>query len=280
MGKVTTGTDRDRSMPEPLLALIFDVDGTLADTEEAHRIAFNQTFHAAGLDWHWDPDLYTQLLAVAGGKERILHYINVYQAAFSKGFSPDELNSQVAALHRDKTQRYQEMLRRGEVPVRSGVKRLLKQAHDCGLKLGIATTTSMTNVDALLQNAFAEEVRGWIDMIAAGEMVAHKKPAADIYQCALHGLGLRSENCIAFEDSLIGLQSASGAGLKTIITTDRYSRHRHFDGALIVLDKLGETDDPIEVISGDPMGHSYVDLAMIRELHAMAYSETGSETGK
>lgn len=262
-------------MPEPLLALIFDVDGTLADTEEAHRIAFNQAFHEVGLDWEWGPDLYAKLLAVAGGKERIMYYIQTHQAPLPEKVGQEgEIISFVTNLHRDKTQRYQQMLKNGEVPVRSGVQRLLKEAHDGGLKLGIATTTSMTNVDALLNNAFEPDVRGWIDMIAAGEMVQHKKPAADIYHCALEGLGLRAGQCIAFEDSVIGLQSASGAGLKTIITTDRYSRHRHFDGALIVLDQLGEADDPMEVLQGDALDHRFMDLALVRALHATAYSGT------
>ena len=288
-------------MPDALLALIFDVDGTLADTEEAHRLAFNETFHAAGLNWVWDPELYTQLLAVAGGKERLLHFIKTCPVSLPRSLSlhgedyQDNVVEYVAALHRDKTQRYQDMLRNGEVPLRSGVQRLLREAHASGLKLGIATTTSMTNVDALLDVAFDSEVRGWIDMIAAGEMVQHKKPAADIYQCALHGLGLRASQCIAFEDSLIGLQSATGAGLRTIITTDRYSRQRQFDGALIVLDSLGEPDAPFEVISGSAAVnnydlhsnglnsnglhnygvHSYVDLSMVRDLYANAYAENG-----
>lgn len=260
-------------MTKPLMALIFDVDGTLADTEEAHRIAFNQTFETFGLEWHWSPELYTELLAVAGGKERILHYINAYQAPLTQHVKrTEQVTDFVATLHRDKTQRYQMMLRHGDVPLRPGVKRLLREAHDSKLKLAIATTTSMTNVDALLASAFAPEVRQWFDMIAAGDMVEHKKPSPDIYQCALAGLGLTAEYCIAFEDSVIGAQAATAAGLHTIITTDRYSRRRKFGDVLIVLDKLGEPDDPIEVLKGDASGHRFVDLALVRELHTKAYA--------
>jgi beta-phosphoglucomutase-like phosphatase (HAD superfamily) len=86
-------------------ALIFDVDGTLAETEEIHRQAFNDTFAKLDLDWTWDRALYCELLRVTGGKERILHYLVRYR--------PDEAllsEERVRAIHALKTDRYTELL--------------------------------------------------------------------------------------------------------------------------------------------------------------------------
>ena len=70
-----------------LKALIFDVDGTLADTErDGHRVAFNQAFAEAGLDWDWTVSLYGDLLEVTGGRERILFYLDRYRPDFSYNF--------------------------------------------------------------------------------------------------------------------------------------------------------------------------------------------------
>jgi beta-phosphoglucomutase-like phosphatase (HAD superfamily) len=62
-----------------LKALIFDVDGTLSDTErDGHRVAFNQAFDEFGINWHWSVETYGELLAVTGGKERMKFYAKNY----------------------------------------------------------------------------------------------------------------------------------------------------------------------------------------------------------
>lgn len=255
-------------MPE-LAALIFDVDGTLADTEDAHRVAFNQTFHDAGFDWHWDPALYHKLLAVTGGKERILHYITHYQPP---GELPQDLPGYIAQLHADKTRRYTDMLADGAIPLRPGVKRLLTEAHDSGMRLAIATTTSPANVEALIRYAFAPEVLDWFEVIAAGDTVKAKKPAPDIYLLALQQLALAPQQCLALEDSGNGILSARGAGLQTVITTNAYTHDHSFDDALIVLDQFGEPDQPFTVLQGDAHGKHYLDLQLLKMLHAQAYA--------
>ena len=136
------GADQTMSV---LSALIFDVDGTLAETEELHREAFNAAFAAAGLDWHWDTALYSQLLAVSGGKERIAHY--QHRAGITPALDP----AQVAALHADKTTRYTARLSASDISLRPGIRRVLAEAKEAGLRLAIATTTSRPNVDALLR---------------------------------------------------------------------------------------------------------------------------------
>jgi len=252
-----------------LAALIFDVDGTLADTEDAHRIAFNQTFQGAGLDWNWDPALYHKLLAVTGGKERILHYIQQYQPP---GDLPEDLTGYIAKLHADKTRCYTSMLAEGRIPMRPGVKRLLTEAHETGVRLAIATTTSPANVEALIRYAFAPEVLDWFEVIAAGDAVKAKKPAPDVYLLALQQLGLPPQSCLAFEDSGNGIRSAHGAGLKSIITTNAYTHDHSFDDAIIVLDQFGEPGQPFTVLQGDARGRQYLDLDLLRILHAQAYA--------
>ena len=221
-------------------ALIFDVDGTLADTErDGHRIAFNLAFAEAGLDWHWDVDLYGELLAVTGGKERMRHYVDRHRLDYKK---PADFDEQVAQLHAAKTHYYTQLLAQGGIPLRPGVLRLLNQARHNGVRLAIATTTTPENVSALLCHAISEEAESWFEVIGAGDVVPAKKPAPDIYYYVLERLGLPAAACIAFEDSENGLRSARDAGLKTVITVNDYTVTHDFHGAAIVLDHLGEAN--------------------------------------
>lgn len=248
-----------------LKALIFDVDGTLADTERnAHRPAFNKAFAAAGLDWYWGVELYGELLKVTGGKERILYYIENHLPSFQ---APGDLNEFIAGLHRAKTGFYTETVAKGEVPLRPGVRRLLLEAQRAGLRLAIATTTSRENVEALLEYSLESDAASWFEVIAAGDVVGAKKPAPDIFHYALEGLKLGPEECLALEDSANGLRAARGAGLETLVTISDYTRNERFAGAALVVDQLGEPDQPMTVIAGDAGGAQQVDVALLRRLH-------------
>ena len=172
-----------------LRALIFDVDGTLAETEELHRRAFNDAFAAAGLAWSWDEALYRDLLRVTGGKERIRHYIEAHAAD-----TCIERTDAVRDLHRDKTARYTAFAEEGALELRSGIASLISDARDAGLRLAIATTTSRENVDALIGATFRKNP---FDVVAAGDDVPAKKPAPDIYLLALELLGLPAADCVA-----------------------------------------------------------------------------------
>jgi HAD superfamily hydrolase (TIGR01509 family) len=251
-------------MPE-LKALLFDVDGTLADTErDGHRVAFNAAFRDAGLDWEWDAELYGKLLAVTGGKERIRHYLDHYNTEFERPAGLDEF---IAGLHKAKTAHYTRMLAEGAIPVRSGVKRLIQEARTAGLRLAVATTTTPENVTALLEHALEAGSTDWFEVIAAGDIVPAKKPSPDIYVWAMEKMELEPEDCIVFEDSRNGILASHGAGLKTIITVNGYTAKDDFNGAAIVLDSFGEPDRPFRVLAGDAGDKHCLDVELVKRLH-------------
>ncbi len=221
-------------------AIIFDVDGTMADTEEAHRLAFNQTFAENHLPWNWHETLYGKLLKVTGGKERIKHYVASCQPDFHK---PADYEDFVKRLHQLKTSHYTAMLRTGRIPLRPNVKRLITEAKQAGLKLAIATTTSPENVATLLQQGLGEGGEALFDVIGCGDIVPNKKPAPDIYQWVLERLHLNAADCIALEDSENGLRSSLAAGVKTFMITNHYTRHQDFSGAAAVFEDLSDLED-------------------------------------
>lgn len=250
-----------------LQALIFDVDGTLADTErDGHRVAFNQAFAEAGLDWVWDQDLYAELLQVTGGKERIQHYAQNYHQDLAASKSFPEM---VSRLHALKTRYYTALLESGAIPLRPGVERLLREAREYGLRLAIATTTTPSNVEALLCHTLGAEAMSWFEVIGAGDIVPQKKPAPDIYQYVLAEMNIPASDCMAFEDSGPGLCSSLAAGLKTVITVNGYTRGQEFQDSAIVLDHMGEPDCPFSVLSAQTVnGHQYLDIRMLQELYS------------
>ena len=194
-----------------LKCIIFDVDGTMADTErDGHRVAFNLAFDEQDLDWHWDEGLYGQLLAVTGGKERIDYY--------QRDFLHQNILSATAIkdLHACKTKHYIQLLESGKIPLRPGVKELILQAQKENIRLAISTTTTPINVTTLLKNTLGNEAESLFDVIAAGDVVANKKPAPDIYYYALINLGIKPNECIALE---------------TIVISNGYTQNQDFSKA-------------------------------------------------
>jgi HAD superfamily hydrolase (TIGR01509 family) len=223
-------------------ALIFDVDGTLADTEEAHRSSFNQAFEQHGLDWNWSKAEYAHWLKTTGGKERIRAYID------SLALPPAEqrvLTEAVSALHRSKTDIYARLVRDGQVPLRDGIVRLLDEAESAGVRLAIASTTSRENIDALLSVALGEGAVKRFSAIGAGDEVERKKPAPDIYEWVLRQLRESAAECVAVEDSLHGLTAAKAAGLFTVVTPSQWTSGEDFSAADLLLTSLGSCDRPL-----------------------------------
>lgn len=247
-------------MSNQLQCLIFDVDGTLANTEQdGHRVAFNQGFQSAGLDWHWSVDFYGELLTVSGGKERIKYFLRQYLPEFK----PDgELDDFVAHLHQLKTQHYLELLDSGAIGLRPGAKRLIAEARNAGITLAIATTTSFPNVIGLLEKYLDLD---WFAVIAAGDIVPAKKPAPDIYHYVIKRLEIDPERVIVLEDSDNGLESAIAAGLTTVVTVNSYTEKQDFRKAALVVSDLGEPEKPCRVLQGDFSG-GYLDLAGLQSI--------------
>lgn len=218
-------------MPQSSLrALIFDVDGTLADTESAHRTSFNEAFRDEGLDWHWYEPLYTRLLLISGGKERIAHFMD--ESACGPAAGSSERNELIARLHARKTRIYDRRVRSGAVPLRPGVQTLIESALSHGLRLAIATTTTPDNIDALLEPALGRDWASRFEVIEHGHSAPRKKPDPQVYVQALARLQLDADHCIALEDSANGLQAAQAAGLATVVTPTRFTSGHDFTGAL------------------------------------------------
>ncbi len=243
-----------------LQTILWDVDGTLADTErDGHRVAFNTAFENAGLKRRWDEACYGDLLKVTGGKERIRKDI-------AQGGMPSLSDADIAALHADKTLCYQALIAKGRIPLRSGVRRLLEEARDAGISQGIATTTTPAALDALIEHSLGRE---WFDVftvLAAGDIVPNKKPAPDIYTYALDQLGANPSNTLAMEDSENGALSAKAAGLCCVVTVNGYTTKQNFADADLVVSELGD-NKAIQVLANP---HQLTDLSQVNLHHLQA----------
>ncbi len=250
-----------------LEALIFDVDGTLADTEETHRQAFNAAFVQFQLGWEWNRREYAELLLVSGGKERIARYID------SLDLPPAEqarLRELTPAIHRAKTRLFTELIADGRAPFRPGVARLIQEAQAAGIGVAIASTTSAANVEALISANLGRDAYRTFATIACGDQVPVKKPAPDIYQLVLAALGLPASSCVAFEDSGNGLRAAKAAGLYTVVTPTVWTAGQDFGGADLVLPSLGDPAAPLDWASARKIGGQYLGLHELVQLHGRA----------
>lgn len=247
-----------------LEALIFDVDGTLADTEAAHRAAFNEAFAEVRLGWYWDNAVYTRLLSVSGGKERIAHHWRMVEPDVANGTA---MKDTIDRVHAIKTRIYESRVSGGQLPLRPGVLRLMREALASGLRLAIATTTTPANIDALLRNPLGPDWKRHFAAIGDASTAASKKPDPLVYQQVLASMGLPARDCIAFEDSANGLSAATAAGLQTLVTPTAYTADQRFDDALLVLPHLGDVEQPLPGgVAG--MEQRWVTVDALRRWHA------------
>ena len=229
-----------------LKAVIFDVDGTLAETEEVHREAFNTVFDEAGLGWFWSPEQYRELLKVTGGKERIRHYVQTESMT-------DISDEEIASLHRLKTVRYAELLPQSAT-LRQGVERLIDECLSRSIRLAIATTTTEANVDALDRAVGGALKLERFEAVVGGITVPEKKPDPKVYQVALEKLGLSSGEAIAIEDAKAGVIAARGAGLRCLASPSFYTIEHDLSKATAVVESLAERGD------GKPVTVDYLEM--------------------
>lgn len=224
-----------------LKALIWDCDGVLAETEkDGHRVAFNQIFQQEGWGIQWSVERYGELLKIAGGKERMRAQLN--EPGFDLGRDVGDVDAYIKGLHQRKTSLYMELVEQGKLPVRPGVKRLMWEAHEQGIRLAIASTSNIRGV-TLIAKQLGEEAFGWIEHICAGDMAQNKKPAPDIYNLALEKLDITPQEALVIEDTGNGVKAGVAAGCKVLVTRSEYSKGKDFADAILQVDDLGQSSE-------------------------------------
>ncbi len=244
-----------------LKAIFFDVDGTLADTEQqGHLPAYNAAFQELGLTWRWSAELYRdELLLLPGGRERIRYYILRHHPPLGsyKAEADRDLGAWVNSVHAAKSRWFRRRLESGQVTLRPGVRRLITEAKNQGIRLAIVTNASERSLKPFLNHTLGRELRDAIDFVVSGEQVEHKKPSPDLYLRAMGLMELTPAACVAVEDSAMGLCAAAGAGLRTLITINSDTQFHDFGAATAVVDTLGEPDRPWQILRGPLNGHRW-----------------------
>lgn len=252
-----------------LRAILFDVDGTLADTEAlGHRPAYNRAFRELGLNFRWGPKLYRKLLKQPGGRERLKYFFLQYQPPLGEHEAEvsADLDAWVNRVHELKSHYFRRYMRRGRVPLRAGIARIMREAHAAGVKLAIVTNASRKTLEPVLKYSMGPELAAEVAVIASGEEVKHKKPAPDLYQLAMQRLGIQPRQCVALEDSEMGLEAAAAAGIPAVVTVNSDTREQDFTEAALVVSSLGEPGAPARVIKGRLNDHGWVTIETLKTL--------------
>jgi HAD superfamily hydrolase (TIGR01509 family) len=247
---------------EHLQAIIFDVDGTLADTENIHRIAFNMAFNKHGLDWQWSKKEYTRLLSVSGGFERMKCYSREPRGIANRTYS-DKL---IKTIHRTKSDIYAQLLLSSNIKLRPGIGRLIAEARRDDIQLAIATNTNQENVEILLSKNLPEDWKSWFTTIETSNTVMAKKPSPAIYLEILKKIRVEPSHAVALEDTENGLSAAKAAGIGAVITTHQFTRHSKFPEALLVVDSAGSPSSPFKILNGKAIEERWLTVAVLDKL--------------
>ncbi|TNC25872.1 HAD-IA family hydrolase [Amycolatopsis alkalitolerans] len=211
---------------EPFAAVVFDVDGTLVDSErDGHRPSFNAAFAANQLPYSWDVGEYGRLLDITGGRRRLAAYLE------SRGHDASEAADLAARLHRDKTERMRDLVTNGGIAARPGLRELLRELTSAGVRLAVATTGTREWVEPLLDRLFGPDL---FEEVVTGTEIRALKPDPAVYLEVLRRLGLPASRAVAVEDSANGLRAAVAAGLSCVVVTNDYTRRQNFTGAAAV----------------------------------------------
>ncbi|MFT4046069.1 MAG: HAD-IA family hydrolase [Solimonas sp.] len=254
-----------------LKAVLFDVDGTLADTEAlGHRPAYNRAFRSLDLPFRWGPRLYRKLLKQPGGRERLKHYLQHYRPELAGEAAEAEQNvdAWVAKVHALKSHYFKRYMRHGRVPLRPGIARIMREARQSGLRLAIVTNASLKTLKPVLKYSMGPELAAEVEVITSGEEVQRKKPAPDLYQLAMRRLNLQAHECIALEDSQMGLEAATAAGVAAVVTINRDTLQQDFSKAALVVSSLGEPGAPTHLLKGRLDGLPWVTIDTLRAILA------------
>ncbi len=251
--------------------LIFDCDGVLADTElHGHLVAFNEMWKKLGVRWQWSPEQYAEKLKIGGGKERMASLFQDpgFQEIFVVPESEEDRKALIARWHKEKTAIYQQIIASGAIPARSGIKRIAEAALADGWKLAVASTSAKPSVDAVLNHVVGEATAKRF-MVLAGDVVAAKKPAPDIYISASEILGVPPANCVAIEDSRNGLLSADRAGIPVLVTTSWFTTGEDFSEARLVVSALGDPGGERATVRKHRIGRSIGECVLLENVAAL-----------
>lgn len=246
-----------------LSAVFFDVDGTIAETEDMHRKSFNESFKEFNLDWFWDKAIYKELINVGDGSERIKHYI---KRAWPEMMEYKNLTKYINSIHKVKSEIFEDHISESDIKIRPGVLRLIKELKTKGKRIVIVSSSSEKSLLKLFKQGLDIDPKLYFDLIAHGGCTKNKRPSPEIYEWSLEKLRLPSQACVAIEDSLRGVMSAKNANLNVLVTPSIFTQDEDFSLADVVVSDLGELKNPFKVIKGEIYGHKIVNIKLLESV--------------